>query len=243
MDEDLPEPEPAVLAILYAPGRRPSGDGVRLAAEVSDAFALSFDPGLGSDWAEVLITGLTFEVIGLAPGPAQAQPGITHRFGLTEGWAGDALEAVLIRPGAHLAGAAAMIPVVRGCVALGAALANATGAEAVVWIPARSAMATDYFATAIGAWLDGGAFPALGLTALVADGPDLTSDGLAFFTGQELSVSTGDLSQAGRIGVRMIDALVTQGPLTAPIQLTGPAGEPLLATPSHDGRGVRVTLR
>ena len=54
-------PEQAVLAVLYTAGRRPSIDAVRLAGEATGAFALTFDPGECAGWAELLVTGLTFE--------------------------------------------------------------------------------------------------------------------------------------------------------------------------------------
>ena len=257
VDEDLPIPEPAVLAVLYAPGQRPSIDAVRLAGEASGAFALSFDPragvsgggdhgltdhsqGDGTGWAELLITGLTFDVAGLAPGPAETMPSVAQRYGLADNLSVEGLEAVLVQPGAHLAGAAGMLPVVRGCVAMGAALATHTDAAAVVWIPARTAMATDYFSATIGDWLGGGAFPALGLTSLVPGGSGITSEGLTFFTGQELEVAGSDLADTGRIAVRMVHTLVGHGRLAAPTQLAGPEGEPLQAEPSDDGKWVRV---
>lgn len=236
----MPVAEQALLAVLYAPGRRPSIGAVRLAGEASGAFALTFDPGEAAGWAELLVTGLAFDVAGLVPGPGEATPAIAHRFGLDDDCPVEALEAVILRPGAHLAGAAAMLPVVRACVALGAALATHTGAVAVVWIPARSAMAPDYFAATIADWLGGGAFPALGLTALVPGASGMTSEGLAFFTGQELEVAGSDLAQAGRIAVRMVHTLVSHGPLVAPTRLAGPDGEPLLAEPVGDGSKVRV---
>lgn len=244
-----------MLAVLYAPGQRPSIDAVRLAGEASDAFALSFDPrdrvsgdgdhgdhnqGASTGWAELLITGMTFDVAGLAPGPAETMPSIAHRYGLVDNFSVAGLEAVLVQPGAHLAGAAAMLPVVRGCVALGAALATQTGAAAVVWIPARTVMAPDYFAATIGDWLSGGAFPALGLTSLVPGGAGITSEGLAFFTGQELEVAGNDLAHTGRVAVRMVHTLVGHGRLAAPTPLAGPEGEPLQAEPSDDGKWVRV---
>ena len=232
-----------MLAVLYERGRRPSIDAVRHAAKASGAFALSHDPGVDAGWAEALVTGLTFDLCGLAPGAGEAVPSIAHRFGLAWDWRGDPLEAVLVKPGAHLAGATAMLPVVRACVALGAALADQTGAVAVVWIPARSAMTPDYFAATVADWLGGGAFPALGLTALVAGESGVTSEGLAFFTGQEIQVCGSDLAAAGRIAVRMVHTLVGLGSLAAPTQLTGPDGESLLAEPSGDGSVVRLTFR
>jgi hypothetical protein len=243
VDEDSPVPEAAVLAVLYERGRRPSIDAVRGAAQSSGAFAISHDPGVDAGWAEALVTGLTFDLCGLAPGAGEAVPPIAHRFGLAENWRHEALEAVLVKPGAHLAGAAAMLPVVRACVALGAALAEHTGAAAVIWIPARAAMTPDYFASTVADWQGGGTFPALGLTALVAGESRMTSEGLTFFIGQEIEVIGSDLAHAGRIAVRLIHGLTAHGPLLVPTDLTGPDGEALLAQPSADGCKVRVSLR
>ncbi|MEO7385080.1 MAG: hypothetical protein ABIU18_09145, partial [Novosphingobium sp.] len=190
-----------LLALLYEAGRRPSIGDVRRAGEESGAFGVSFDPGEHEDWAELLITGLTFEVAGLVPGEAAPAPEIAHRFGLDGAWPASALEAIVVRPGVHLAGAAAMLPVVRGAAALAAALADRTAAAAAVWIPSRSAMGADYFASVIADWLAGGAFPALGMIALVPSATGIVSEGLGFFTGQELDVETAegrDIAQAGR---------------------------------------------
>lgn len=234
-----------MFALLYAAGQRPSLVAVRRAAATSGAFAVTFDPGAEAGWAELLITGLGFDVGGLAPGSAEPMPPIAHRFGLADAWPEGPPEAIVVRPGTHLAGAAAMLPVVRGAAALAAALAMQTGAAGVAWIPAGSAMGTDYFGSVIAEWLGGGAFPALGLTALVPNAAGLESQGLRFFTGAELEVVTapdGDLARAGRVAVRMIDLLVSHGPLTAPIRLTGPDGELLLAEPVAGGSKVRVGL-
>ena len=242
----MPASNEGLLALLYAAGQRPSVDDVRLAAVASGAFAVIFDPGEDAGWAELLITGLSFDVGGLAPGEGEPVPPIAHRFGLDRAWTGDALEAIVVRPGAHLAGAAAMLPVVRGCAALAAALASQTGAAAVVWIPARSAMGADYFGAVVADWLGGGAFPALGLTALVANATGVESEGLRFFTGQELEVVAApgnDPAQTGRIAARMVHLLVNDGPLAAPTRLAGPEGESLLAEPVGDGGKVRIGLQ
>lgn len=232
-----------VLALLYAAGGRPSLEDVRRAGEATGEFAVTFAPGEDPGWAEVLITGLTFEVSGLAPGPSEPVPPVAHRFGLKDNQPGAAIEAVIVRPGPHLAGAAAMLPVVRGCSALAAALAGHTRATAVVWIPARSVMSVDYFASMIADWLGGGAFPALGLTALVAGLSGIESEGLGFFTGQELEVladSTGAPGRTARTAIRMIDLLVNHGRLAGPMGLTGPEGEPLWAEPVDGGHKVCV---
>lgn len=234
-----------MLALLYAAGGRPSAEDVRRAGETSGAFALTFDPEKGPEWAEVLITGLAFELGGLAPGAAEPLPPVAHRFGLADARSNDVLEAVVLRPGAHLAGAAAMLPVVRACTALALALAEQSDAVTVAWIPARSAMGADYFGAVIADWLGGGAFPAPGLTALIPNAAGIASEGLAFFTGQELQVvadPAADRRRLGRIAVRLVDLLVQNGPLIAPAALTGPEGESLLAEPADAGHIVRVRL-
>lgn len=239
----MPASEEGVLALLYAAGGRPSADDVRRAGENSGAFALTFDPGEAPGWPEVLITGLAFELGGLAPGAGVGVPPVAHRIGLEGARQDDNLEAVVLRPGPHLAGAAAMLPVVRGCTALAAALAEHTGAVAVVWIPARSAMGVGHFGAMIADWLNGGAFPALGLTALTPNAAGIASEGMAFFTGQELQVladTAADRRHLARIAVRLVHLLVQHGPLIAPTALTGPEGESLMAEPVDAGQTVRV---
>ena len=110
-----------------------------------------------------------------------------------------------------------------------AALAAMPGVEAAVWLPARVAMGTRYFIDAAQAWLGGGAFPALGLTALVdASDGGVESHGLAFFVGRELQVAPwpgASGAAVAKLVVRAVHAL-TAG-TTAPARLTGPDGEAL----------------
>src|SRR5690606_29544588 len=154
---------------------------------------VSHDPGgagassAGADnWLELLSNGLTFDLLGLAGGPPAELPALRHIFGLDHAMP-DAVEAVWFVAGPHLAGGESMMPVVRSQLALALRLAALPGLVAVAWTPAQSAMAVNYFTTVVSAWLEGGAFPALGLTAfaLALDG-GLQSEGLAFLTGQEL---------------------------------------------------------
>jgi len=97
-------------------------------------------------------------------------------------------------------------------------LASIEGCIAVGWVPAGSGMDAAYFRTVVGQWLDGGAFPALGLTVLeqTSDG-DLQSRGLAILTGQEICVTTSDgLDDVDRakVAIRMIDHIVRNGAIT-----------------------------
>jgi hypothetical protein len=72
----------------------------------------------------------------------------------------------------------------------------------------------------------------------------MQSEGLAFFTGQELRIEP-ELAAAGpraaQIALRLIHALVERGPVEGPENVLGPSGEPLRLQPSPNRRFVRVT--
>ena len=206
-------------------------------------FSVSYVPAANPDWLEMLSLGLTFDLTGLAPGAAEMFPAIRHRFGLSDSFGG-AIEAIGLYPGQHLGEGANLLPVVRVMAGLAAGLLDLPQAQAVVWHPAGTALGPDMFRQAIGDWLGGGAFPALGLTALTrqSDG-SLQSEGLAFFTGQELRVepTCGKTpGEAGKIAVRLVHRLVDSEPVLSRQKITGPNGERLIAEPRDGGRVVRV---
>lgn len=195
---------------------------------------------------ELLAFGLAFDLSGLEPGAAGIFPDIRHRFGLPDAMDG-ALEAITLLPGAHLGEGANLLPVVRAMAGIASALLALPGARVVVWHPAGVAMGPAYFATAIETWLAGGAFPALGLSALrrEADGA-LLSEGLGFFTGQELRLepSCGETpGETGKIAIRLIHRLVESEPVLSRQEFVGPQGERLVAEPREGGRVVRVWRR
>jgi hypothetical protein len=171
-------------------------------------------------------------------------PPCAHRYGLPA--VADVLqvEALTIRPGPHLAGGHAMMPVVRTLAWLGAQLASLDGVEAVAWHPARTWCGADYFREAVLRWIAGGVFPSLGLTALAVS-PDggMHSEGLALFVGQELRLEPellSDKAAGAKIGVRLIDLIVESGGVDSPQQITGPQDRPLRLEPSANGHFVRV---
>lgn len=243
--EDHPTaPEEALIALLFAAGARPSVADVSRIAESSGEFSVVFEGAPNDGWAEALVTGLSFDIVGLMPAEPIPMPEIAHRLGIEASTSIDPLEAIAIRPGPHLAGGANMLPVVRACLTVAKALAVENGAQAVVWIPARTAIRPLLFASMVDEWLSGGAFPALGLAALVADRDGgMVSEGLAFFIGQEIELApAGGVTAAdnAKLAARLMGELVNHGPLTAPTRLSGVSGEPLLAEPSIDGRTVVV---
>ncbi len=221
---------------------------MRLAARCANnptaPLLITHRPAAAEGWLELLAQGMAFDLIGLAPAPPASTPDIMYQIGIEPALRGSRNEAVALIPGEHLAGGANLLPVVRAQLGLALALAALPGLRALAWGPARSAMAPAQFTQIVADWLAGGAFPVLALTALVRelDG-GMRSEGLAFFTGQELRVEPllgEDPAAVGKIAIRLIHSLVEAGPVTKPVELTGPDGMRLRAEPSGNGRYVRV---
>ena len=223
----------AGLTLLFATGTRPDADAIAaLSAVVGEvvSFGISHRPADHPYWLELLVLGLTFDLQGLSPGiPATAEPAI-HSFAVRlDDLAG--LEVLSVRPGPHLAASGTLLPVVRAMAALGCELARLPGLVAIGWGAARTVMAPDYYRRAVGAWLNGGVFPGLGLTALVRSPQGVVeSEGLALFIGHELRLEplAGESpADAARYALRLIHLLVENGPYPSGPGL-GPRGDSLL---------------
>jgi hypothetical protein len=244
------------VSLLFARGRRPRAEAIRQLAEKQGGFSISLDPVVdsasgasgdaheGEGWLELLANGLTFDLVGLAPGPRADPPPCVHGFALPADADAVVLDAITVRPGPHLAGGHTMTPVVRTLAWLGAELASLDRVEAVAWHAARSWCGARYFRDAVQRWIEGGVFPSLGLTAL-AMSPDggMHSEGLALFVGQEIRLEPelmADNAAGAKVGVRLIDLLVESGKVAAPQTITGPDGQLLRLEPSANGHFVRV---
>ena len=234
---------------MFAAGQRPDAAALDAlaAASVDDdarlpvAFHITAHGAEEEGWVELLAMGLAFDCLELAPRRAIRHAGPGQLLGLDSVPEG---EVIVLQPGPHLMDGAGLLPVVRMLAGLGVALSTLPGALAVCWGPAGTCMAPDYYQRVVGNWLAGGAFPALGLTMLhrTADGA-MESRGLAFMTGQELRFEPAagiSPQQAGQIALRLVHLLVEHGPVTTPLDLSGPAGETLLAQP--DGPVLRVRM-
>ncbi|MFC3174842.1 hypothetical protein ACFOD9_11335 [Novosphingobium bradum] len=216
------------------PGRpaRPDADAIRaLAAESGKvvSFSISHQPKDHPYWVELLALGLTFDLRGLAPGIGAQVAAPGHAFGLPLADA-RGLECVVLRTGPHLASAGSLMPIVRTMAALGCELASLPGLVGIGWEPAGTIMAPDYFRTTAGAWLEGGAFPALGFTALArSPAGAMRSIGLGFFLGHELELAArpGESpADTARLAVRLIHDLVQNGSYS-PGDHEGPTGDVL----------------
>ena len=236
----------AELCLLYAAGKRPSADHiVRHAQRAQQArFGIAHQPSAAEGWVELLSNGLSFDCHGLAPAAGVAVPPRAQAFGLPKLIERRSFEAIGITPGPHLREGGPLLPIVRGLVGLGEQLAQMPGVNAVCWVPAASWMEPDYFARIARDWLNGGVFPALGLTSLERDdGGCITTCGLGYFTRQEvefLPKQGASAAQATRLVVRLIDALVYSGPLSGETTFAGPEGEVLEVSAPANGATIRV---
>lgn len=241
---------------MFAPGERPLARAIAALAQSDSGFTVSLDgagvggpdgPGGGPGpdiWLELLASGLTFDLVGLAPGSAAPLPPHGHSYGLASQFEAMRVEAITLRLGPHLATGPTMLPVVRTLAWLAARLTALPGVRALAWHAARCWSAPEFFRDSVLRWIEGGAFPGLGLAALTPalDG-GMQSEGLALFIGQELRLEpelTGDQAAAARIGLRLLHWLVENGRLTAPETLAGPDGQSLRLEPSPNGRFVRA---
>ena len=244
----------SAVSLLFVAGRRPDAEAILRLAQQVGGFSVSLDPSEeptapaadtdGQVWLELLVNGLTFDLLGLAPGRSHQTPSHVHRQALAADLNVSGLEAVTLCLSPHLAGGCAMLPVARSLAQLGAALSTLAGVEAIAWHPARTLCGPDYFREGIQRWIGGGVFPTLGLTALVA-APDggMQSEGLALFIGQELRLEPElmrDRAKGAKIGVWLIDYLVELGRIDTIQQIDGPDGQPLRLEPSENGRFVRA---
>lgn len=205
-------------------------------------------PGTGARdtaWLELLRDGLTFDLRGLAPAPAGSLPEIVHRFDFPAAPDEAGLEPLVIAPGPHLAGGERSAPVLRGMLGLARDLTqHFEDVRAVFWQPSGSAIGRRFFESVITAWLDGGAFPALGLTAF-EETPDgaLQSVGLDLWIGQELRIEpplSVDRIAATRLGVRLINQLVIVGGLDESERVIAPDGTRLVMQTSRNSTFIRV---
>ncbi|MEP0191130.1 MAG: hypothetical protein ABJP70_10930 [Erythrobacter sp.] len=259
------------MQLLFVEGSRPTRDAFREFTEAFESVSISFDPlqspplqlvsADGVDitqrsaasaiedntvWLELLRYGLTFDILGLAPGDATKPLEVVHRFDLDQSPVNLRYEAVQIEPGEHLSGGENSMPVARGMIALARDLTqHFDNLAAVYWPHAKTALGRRYFESIATAWLEGGAFPALGLTAFreTIDGA-LQSVGLEFWIGQELRIEqplATDKVLATRLGVRIINQLILLGGLEGSERIVAPDGTRLVMRPSRNGKYIRVT--
>ncbi len=197
-------------------------------------------------WVELLREGLTFDLVGLAPKTSPEFPRPDFRFDVEFLPGPASYEALHLFPGKHLASSTRSEPVTRALIALARDFIHFFDSlEMVVWPPSRSAIGRRFFESVTTAWLDGGPFPGLGLTAFKETGDGaLQSVGLDLWIGQELRIEpplSSDKVQATRLGVRLVNQLVILGGIEGSERSVGPDGSMLVLRSSRNGKFVRVT--
>lgn len=200
----------AGLSFLFEPGERPDGGAFRAALRRCQAQAEIAHADVGT--LEIVANGLTFDCDGLAPVVSSSVALPPAAYGFSQEPQCDRLEPVRLYPGAHLSGGLSLAPVTRALLALGAELAVGLPVRAVVWHPAGTAVEPQRFSRSVLAWLAGGAFPALGLTALTRLGDGIVvSRGLSHFAGQEVTVRGGTSSDPVAVASGVVDRIVRSG--------------------------------
>lgn len=247
----------AELHLLFAKGKRPDGRALRALAGREPAVSIGHDPRPGDaphaetlwpaqlHWIELLRSGLSFDCSGLAPGPSAPVPQLAHRFDLPALPQPETCEALVLRPGPHVAAGGNSLPLMRELLALGCDLARQfEDLVAVGWGPSGAAIGRRFFESVTSAWLDGGPFPALGLTAFI-EAPEgaLESTGLSFWIGRELRIEpplSADRIAATRLGIRLVNQLVIIGGLEEDDRIVAPDGTRLVLRPSRSRAVIEV---
>lgn len=256
------------LCLLFIGGARPDREAVREFVRSEQSLSISFDPAarpnlklVGSegadasklaitedrqpDWLELLSAGLTFDLKGFAPGVPIRAPGVNFSFDFEDMPPIPGFDVLHLLPGRHLAGGEASLPVVAAMLGLARDMVrHFPEVEGVIWPASQSVIGRRFFESSITAWLEGGAFPALGLTAFreTMDG-GLQSLGLSYFIGQELRIEpqlVADKVAATRLGIRLVNHLLLLGTLAREEHVIAPDGARLVLVPSQNGKFIRV---
>lgn len=254
------------VCLLFAAGARPDRLAVREFALRHATVSVSFDPAErpplkaidaqsiaangvpqfdDHQWIELVHSGLTFDLRGLVPPPGVLIPETEYLVDFNRRPSQSDFEAIELVPGSHLSGGERTLPVLKAMFALARDIVHHfTEIKAVIWAPSQSVIGRRFFESTVTAWVDGGAFPALGLTAFreTLDG-GLQSVGLEYLIGQELRIEpslAADKVSATRLGVRLINQLVLVGRVTEGEYVIAPDGQRLRVEPSENGKFVRV---
>ncbi len=237
------------LLILVPKAARPDAERVRAlcaGAEFLDALGpeLPDDTRLPTRSVAGAIalqrSGLTFDLAGLAPGPAVPVPDMGAA--LPEGLLPAQTTALSLRPGPHTAAGRRTLAVLREWFALARGLGEAFGAEALCWAPGGVVVPLASAERHIAAWEAAGRVPVALLASFhpTLDGA-LQSHGLAYFTGQELRIEPPLVDGGEQALARVLFThLFYVGEQATTGQLAAPGGHTLRLDPSDDGRFVRV---
>lgn len=173
-------------------------------------------------------------------------PVINHQFDMAEMPDPSECDPLQLLPGPHVSAGGNSLPVAKALVGLASdLLRHFDDLVAVVWPPSNSVIGRRFFESTTSAWISGGPFPALGLTAFreTLDGA-VQSVGLEYWIGQEIRIEpplSADPVAATRLGVRLVNQLVILGGIEGSERIVGPDGSRLLLTLSRNQKFIRVS--
>lgn len=173
-------------------------------------------------------------------------PVIIHQFDMAEMPDPSECDPIQLLPGPHVSAGGNSLPVAKALVGLASdLLCHFDDLVAVVWPPSNSVIGRRFFESTTSAWISGGPFPALGLTAFreTLDGA-VQSVGLEYWIGQEIRIEpplSADPVAATRLGVRLVNQLVILGGIEGSERIVGPDGSRLLLTLSRNQKFIRVS--
>jgi hypothetical protein len=148
------------------------------------------------------------------------------------------LSGINISLGEHVAGGERVPAIMQALLGLAQKLGAALNAQGIVWHPANIVSGFSYFSEVVSDYLAGGAFPVLTLVNFKVDRLGIVhSNGLAFFSGQELQVANSAMDQTEimRRVVRIVHDIAVNGPVTEVVKLDGiEKGEVLELLPLSD---------
>lgn len=239
------------LLILFARGDRPTASQVREAC-VAAHFADSAGPDLSDRSERVDIAppggialqraGLTFDLVGLAPGPAVPVPEMGENDAIRATILPSRTDAVSLRLGPHIAAGRRSVAILREWFALAAGLAESFGGTGLCWVPGAVAISLANLKHNLAAWDARCEVPVNLLASFrrTLDGA-VQSHGLGYFTGQELRIESPLVGGSEEALARLLFThLFYAGAQQGSAQLAAPDGHPLRLEPSGNGRFVRV---
>lgn len=239
------------VVLAFSEGWRPCRETVRALMTGHPRFMIGHHPSrspngrpaspvqaeglLPCEWLELLSDGLSFDLIGLVPGPSAILPQVSRSHGFDGDLQSGGVEAVGLFPGPHIAESGASLPIFRAMMGLAAEIIHALeGVQAVCWAPARSAIHPSVFGPSVDAWMKGGRFPAQGLVEFDFDRGSLRSEGLSYFAAREVVFDeelAREREEAMDLASWLVHEMVAIGPLEQAVELQAWDGRKVILDP------------
>lgn len=187
-------------------------------------------------------SGLTFDFVGLAPGPAVPVPDLPHMDRLPDDIGFFGAHATSLRLGPHIEAGRRSQSILREWFSLAETILSSFGGIGVCWVPAEGVYSGVALASNLKVWAERGEMPVhlFARFRRTLDGA-VQSQGLSFFTGQEFRIEPSLAGDDNDGLARLIFShLFYTGALLETAQLVAPDGHALRLKPTENGRYIRV---